>query len=101
MSNADRRPTTGVRFVLDRAAVEADHVTYQGFAHLPAADVPLVARIDLPSGNVHVHATPVGGIAESRAQELAKTATSLVRAATKAEIAANLELPRKIVRWSA
>ncbi len=100
-ASSDRRPGNGVRYVLDRIAVEADHATYQGFAHLPAADVPLMARIDLPAGVVHVHATAVGGLAESRAVELSKTATALVRAATKAEIAAGLELPRRIVRWRA
>jgi len=95
----ERRPATGVRYVLERTKVEPNMVTYEGFAHLPSADIPLCIHVDLPSGTVHAKATAVDRIAESRATELAKIASPLVRAATKAEIAGGLELPRKIVRW--
>lgn len=90
------RPVSGVRYVLERASVEADHVAYEGFAHLPDADVPLSARVALPAGAV----TVAPGVTDHpRAAELAKTGAALVRAATKAEVSAGRALPRKIARW--
>jgi len=94
-----QRPTSGVRYALERARVEADHVTYEGFAHLPGADVPLSAKVALPGGAVSVSAAPAEGVSDARGAELAKIATALLRAATKAEVAAGQALPRKIVRW--
>lgn len=96
---ASERPTTGVRYSLERRAVTADHVTYEGFAHLPELDVPLVARVALPGGAVTAKATPTEGATEARGAELAKVAAALVRSATKVEVAAAQALPRKIVRW--
>lgn len=93
------RPTSGVRYAVERARVEADHVAYEGFAHLPDADVALSARVALPGGAVTVVPSPGGAVSEARAAELAKAATALIRAATKAEVAAGQALPRKIVRW--
>lgn len=96
---SERRPTSGVRYALERTHVDPAQVTYEGFAHLPDADVPLVVYIELPAGTVRATATPLDVVPEAHAAALAKTAGPLVRAATKSEIAAGHALPRKIVRW--
>lgn len=93
------RPTTGVRYVLERKIAGAEEVTYEGFAHLPDADVPLVVRVALPGGAVSATASAIASIDEARAAALAKAVTPLVRAATKAQAASDQPLPRKIVRW--
>jgi hypothetical protein len=93
------RPSSGVRYALERIRAEADHVAYEGFAHLPDTDVPLSARVALPGGAVSVTASEAREVGEARCAELAKAASALVRAATKAEVAAGRALPRKIVRW--
>lgn len=94
-----QRPTSGVRYALERGRVEPDHAAYEGFAHLPDRDVPLAVRVALPGGAVSATAAPADGVGEARGAELAKVASALVRAATKAEVAAGQALPRKIVRW--
>lgn len=93
------RPTSGVRYALERVRAGADHVEYEGFAHLPDLDVPLSARVTLPGGGVSVTASPTEGASEERRAELARAASALMRAATKAEVAGGRALPRKIVRW--
>lgn len=93
------RPTSGVRYALERTSVEPAQVTYEGFAHLPDADIPLTARVALPAGTVHTTVAPSDAVTEKRAADFAKVVTALVRAATKAEVAAGQALPRKIVRW--
>lgn len=95
---ASQVPATGVRYVLTRTREEPEQVTYQGFAHLPEADLQLTAQVALPGGAVQAAVTPPD---HPRAAEIAKSAAALVRAATKAEVTANRALPRKIARWRA
>ncbi|MFO0758708.1 MAG: hypothetical protein U0359_19605 [Byssovorax sp.] len=92
MSAASPRPTAGVRLVVTRAEQDDARIVYRGFAHLPGADLPIAVTVALPGGATH--ATVEGGSAD-----LEKSAAALVRAATRAELAAGLPLPRKIVRW--
>ncbi len=94
MSAASARPTAGTRFIVVRAEEDVSSVIYRGFAHLPDADLPLVVTVALPGGASRAAIT--GGT-----PALEKMAASLVRAATKAELAAGQALPRKIVRWRA
>ena len=98
---SDRRPESGVRYVLARARVEPDRLVYEGFAHLPDADVPLVVEVAIPAGTVHATSKSTEGVTEERAADLARNVAPLVRAATKAEIASGEAPPRKIVRWRA
>jgi hypothetical protein len=99
MSQGGTTPASGVRYALVRVGAADDHVAYEGFAHLPDVDVPLAVRVALPGGAVSVIASPAEGVSETRRAELAKAASALMRAATKAEVAAGRPLPRKIVRW--
>lgn len=119
MSGSGLRPTTGARFVLERAAETAnDEVWYRGFAHLPDADVALSVRVTLPSGATEGIAlqgdegsagegsdegsdegSEEGSNTRERGRELAKTAAALVRAATKAAASTGGPFPRKIMRW--
>jgi hypothetical protein len=87
------RPTAGARLSVARAEEGADAVIYRGFVHLPDADIPAEARIDLPGGAVKV-TLGAGGT-----PELEKTATALLRAATRSLLARGSALPWKIVRW--
>jgi hypothetical protein len=87
------RPSAGVRYALEKAEETSEAVRYRGFVHLPDADLPLEVRVDLPGGATHAEVGP-GGTAE-----MEKAAAALVRAATKALVAAGGPLPRKIVRW--
>lgn len=97
------RPTSGVRYSLERVAPAstsnpdsaAPSIRYEGFAHLPTEDVPLVATVTLPSGAV----TAESPSTHPRAPELVKAVIPLLRAATRAESASGQDLPRKIVRW--
>jgi hypothetical protein len=86
------RPSSGVRYVVERAEQTESRVRYQGFAHLPDRDLPLSIDIDLPAGATR--ASLPGG-----PPELEKAAAALVRSATRAAVAAGSALPRKIVRW--
>jgi hypothetical protein len=87
------RPTAGARLSVEKTAEDAGAVRYEGFVHTPDADVPADVRVELPGGAVRVTLGP-GGSAE-----MEKTAAALVRAATKALVAAGAPLPRKIARW--
>lgn len=98
---SDHRPASGVRYALTRSRIAPDHLVYEGFAHLPASDVPLTVRVEVPSGAVLATATPTEDVPADRAADLAKQVTPLVRAATKSEIAQGETPPRKIVRWRA
>ncbi len=93
------RPTSGVRYALERTSADEHEVIYEGFAHLPDQDVPLRFRVALAGGGVAFAALARDEAPHPRTPEFAKVATSLVRAATKAEVMASLPLPRKIVRW--
>ncbi len=87
------RPTAGVRLSVTRAEEGPAAVIYRGFVHLPDADVPAEARVALPGGAVEVT------LGEGGTPALAKTATALLRAATKSLVASGGALPWKIVRW--
>jgi hypothetical protein len=87
------RPTAGTRLSVEKAEEAPDAVIYRGFVHLPDADAPAEARVELPGGAVKVTLGPGG------TPEMEKTAAALLRAATKALVAAGGPLPRKIVRW--
>jgi hypothetical protein len=87
------RPTAGMRLTVERAEDAPDTVIYRGFVHLPEHDVPAEARIALPGGAVKV------ALGEGGTPEMEKWAAALVRAATKAPLAAGGALPRKITRW--
>jgi hypothetical protein len=91
------RPTAGARYAVERAEEHPDRLIYRGAVHLPETEVPLEVTIALPSGAtsaVLLAEPPVGA-----PPEMAKAAAALVRAATKAELASAVPLPRKIVRW--
>ena len=87
------RPAAGARYVLERVEETGEAVVYRGFVHLPDADRPVVVRVELPGGAPHA-SLGAGGAAE-----MEKAAAALVRAATRATVAAGGALPRKIVRW--
>ena len=87
------RPTAGARLSVVKAEEEPDAVIYRGFVHVPEADIPAEARIDLAGGPVKL-TLGAGGT-----PELEKTAAALVRAATKSLVASGGALPWKIVRW--
>jgi hypothetical protein len=93
MKGITGRPTAGARLSVDKAEEGAAAGLYRGFVHLPDADVPAEARVELPGGAVKVTLGP-GGTAD-----LEKSAAALLRAATKSLVAAGAPLPRKIVRW--
>jgi hypothetical protein len=93
MSGITGRPTAGARLAVEKAEERADAVVYRGFVHLPDADVPAEVTVALPSGATRA------ALGEGGTAELEKTAAALVRAATKAQVAAGSALPRKIVRW--
>ncbi len=86
------RPTSGVRYAFERGDDTEAAFVYRGFVHLPDQDYPAVARVDRQTGAVSVEVQGGEG-------DLAKTAAALLRAGTKAELAAGNPLPRKIVRW--
>lgn len=92
MNPASHRPTSGVRYVLERAEETPSLVVYRGFAHVPEADLPLSVEVDLPGGATR--ASLPGG-----PPTLEKAAAALVRSATKTAAAGGGPLPRKIVRW--
>lgn len=87
MKGITGRPTAGARLAVDKAEEGEGAVVYRGFVHLPDADVPAEARVDLGGGPVRVTLGPGG------TPEMEKWAAALVRAAAKSP------LPRKIVRW--
>ncbi len=93
MSGVTGRPSAGLRLVVERAEESAEAIVYRGFVHLPAADVPAEARVELPGGAVSVT------LGEGGTPDLVKTAAALVRAATKTPLAGGGAAPRKIVRW--
>ncbi len=100
MKGITGRPTAGARLVLEKAEEGPGTLTYRGFVHLPDADVPAEARVDLerpagapPGTGVTVTLGP-GGTAE-----MEKWVGALVRTATKGGGGAGGSPTRKIVRW--
>jgi hypothetical protein len=92
------RPSAGARYALEKAEETGEAVVYRGFVHLAGADVPAEVRVELPGpgtpgGATHATLGPGG------TPEMEKAAAALVRAATRASVAAGGALPRKIVRW--
>lgn len=101
MDASQMRPTAGIRYAVEQTNVDGAIVTYNGFAHLPDADVPLVVRVEQDEAagktNVVVKAEPVTEIADASAIE--RTAAALIKAAARGARDAGRALPRKIVRW--
>lgn len=93
MSGVTGRPTAGARLVVEKAEEGAGAVVYRGLVYLPDADVAAEVTIALPGGATRASLGPGG------TTELEKETAALVRAATKAQVAAGETLPRKIVRW--
>jgi hypothetical protein len=99
MKGVTGRPTTGARLSVELAEEGPEALIYRGFVHLPDADVPAEARVELPSGAVKMTLGPGGTPA------LERVSAALVRAATKAAVAGagagagGGVLPRKIARW--
>jgi hypothetical protein len=92
----ETRPTSGIRYVLDREG-EPGKIVYRGAAHMPHASVPLEVRVDA-AGAVDVTCDEAeAGAAGADAAQLAKEAAALVRAATKGATSP----PRRIARWRA
>lgn len=95
------RPSSGVRFVLERVDAPGDitgaRCSYGGHAHLPDRDVPLTLEVDGAAVKPHERATDAP--ADPLVAELARDAAALVRAAVKAAAAAGRRPPRRIVRW--
>jgi hypothetical protein len=88
------RPTAGARLSVTRVEEGGPEAAiYRGFVHLPDADIPAEARIDLAGGPVKLT------LGDGGTPELEKTATALLRAATKSLVAKGGALPWKIVRW--
>lgn len=101
MDASQMRPTAGVRYAVERSAVEGSVVVYNGFAHLPDADVPLEVRIDESDtegrANVVARVACSAEIADGPALE--RAATALMKAAARSARDAGRTLPRRIVRW--
>ena len=95
------RPTTGVRYAVERSAVDGRAVIYKGFAHLPDADVPLVVRVEEEGAdgrtNVVAKVDEAGFVGDGPAIE--RAAAALIKAAARGARDAGRTLPRRIVRW--
>lgn len=94
------RPTTGVRYAVERSGVDGKTVIYSGFAHLPDADVPLVVRVEeeAADGRANVVAR-VEDAAATDAAAIERAAAALIKAAARSARDAGRSLPRRIVRW--
>jgi len=93
------RPTSGVRYAIERADEGGGTTVYRGFAHLPEASLALEVRVEEPEGGrANVTAVVEGG-ADVDAMGLSKAASALVKAAVRAARDAERPLPRRIVRW--
>jgi hypothetical protein len=89
------RPTEGVRIELERRGDASVGFTYEGSAHLPTRSLSVVATARIEGVEVALGE----GLAEPLHTALAKTVGSLVRAATKRDLAAAATPPRTITRW--
>lgn len=102
MDASQKRPTAGVRYAVERSGDEGKVVTYNGFAHLPDADVPLVVRVEQSDDadgrtNVVAKVEDAAGVADGAALE--RAAAALIKAAARGAKDAGRSLPRRIVRW--
>ena len=79
--------------MVERAEEAPDAVVYRGLVYLPDAEVPAVITVALPGG------ATVATLGQGGNPVLEKETAALVRAATKAQVAAGEALSRKIVRW--
>jgi hypothetical protein len=86
------RPKTGVRYALERVELTESGVTYKGFVHLPAADLPIEVEVELPSLRVHRVLAEAG-------KKLETMAGALVRSAVRSALAQGTLPPRRIFRW--
>lgn len=91
------QPTAGIRYVVDKAAVEPGAVVYRGEAQMPDASLAVEARVALVGGGVVARVEGADGPLKAHIErELA----ALVRAATKGDASAD-EMPRRVTRWRA
>lgn len=101
MDASQKRPTTGVRYAVERSDVDGAVVIYNGFAHLPGADVPLIVRVEHDDvegrANVVAKVDDVSGVFDGPAIE--RAAAALIKAAARSARDAGRALPRRIVRW--
>lgn len=95
MSKDASVPEHGVRFELTLASREGDRATYRGFARSSSRELSIVVEASAARADARIE----GSDGQAEAASWLKAATALVRAATKAELAAGEPLPRKIVRW--
>jgi len=100
---SSKRPTSGVRYAIERVSEAGTVTEYRGFAHLPAVDLALAVRVDEPEsqgeGRAAVAAKIEGEGSEADVPGLEKAAAALVKAAVRAARDAGRPLPRRIVRW--
>ncbi len=101
MDASQKRPTTGVRYAVERSGTDGATVIYSGFAHLPDADVPLVVHVedDESAGKTNVVARVDGGVGAVDGPTLERAAAALIKAAARGARDAGRALPRRIVRW--
>jgi len=104
MDASQKRPTAGVRYVLERGEDEAASPTYRGFAHLPELDLPLEINVEQPGedgaeGKSSVTARIAGAAEGVDVAGLEKAGAALVKAALRAARDAGRPMPRRIVRW--
>jgi hypothetical protein len=101
MDASQKRPTSGIRYAVERNGAEGETVFYSGFAHFPDADVPIEVRVEQPDAdgrsNVVVKVNDAGFVGDGPAIE--RTAAALIKAAARGARDAGRDLPRRIVRW--
>lgn len=95
------RPTTGVRYAVERTGAEGKSVIYSGFAHLPDADVPLVVRVEEEDadGRASVVAKLDDAVSVADGAAIERAAAALIKAAARSARDSGRALPRRIVRW--
>ncbi len=91
------RPSSGVRVEVERSLVDEigdGVVVYVGHAHLAMASVPLRLRASAVRVEVHLETVEAGCPAA-----LKSVVAALVRAATKKDLTAGTDPPKRVVRW--
>jgi hypothetical protein len=93
------KPSHGVRIEVARregGAADAESFVYRGFAETERARFELEIVVDRSAARARIE-----GLAADPAlgAKIEKLAAALVRAATRAELEAGRDVPRKIVRW--
>ncbi len=88
-------PEHGVRFELTLASQAGDGATYRGLARSSGRTVSIAVEATAARADARLES----GEPDADTAAWLKAAAALVRAATKAELAAGQPIPRKIVRW--